>query len=999
MGTLFQHLCLFDHAPCLGLQLYLELFLIVVAATHRQSESETRPSSNADSLDDSVIRSKIDEANQLIARVKKALGKIKARKPCEGFEANSSSTDIEETIRALKQETEQLITGDADAEENQLQTPTPVEDEEIVVAPPRQTCPHYRNPLRNIELQRPKTRRNEADDDLSGPVQRNKFITRPDIEQLATSSSFEQLQEKLETISETTESTPRKPAERREQLDKACNTAPLTAESKEVQVAPETNTVGACCSCPKENKKIQANGGWTKKNVAIETEPLSLCKPLEIQNLPPADIPSRRKCSTCQAEFLPLLEILPIPQVCDKCKVVLQHENLPSCCIRPKSKLKKLTIQVLPPIVIKQGLTLRQVLNLSIGPNGKSSNQVQDTENVAYFATTSNDLRVSWSSKKNEDVWFNDEPISGPLGENEENFNSPIVVDNNEIDAPDVETVEVQHQPEQDPPHFPTFPTSQSSCSQPEAFLHDIDNESQFVSNSHLQPPGNINDLLAELADSRNLSPELEAQLRNRILWYKSYHIFDNPNKHDPGPLDKKSLEKLSQIDLQFYKTFINPNPTLSQEIFTPHQSRNKLMGFESKMVQCNESMLLDEPQAPEAQKTPMADKENELESTITVLRMKEAEKKQQNSLRESHPESYSSPSEVTVTISYSVSSEERLRAKDSKKSTSEMHETEVKTIDLDDYQELPKDLEDKVINVKDKEVISKLKDKLKSVDTKDSQPIFTLRKQTADEETVDQFLKGLTKFKENKEESGQQHSVDSSSNDSQNGTTSVNYLLSQHLELGKNGRYRDEENLFAQVPHPKIVKPVKELKIPQRDQEIARPRPRHQLHRFLPDTSNSETVTSNSLSEGEVRCKHSVSNGEIHPCRSRWPPRRQRTILTKRNFPLPLTHHEAHNRGTLGKFNLDDPKLAIEQRRNYFNNWVTYYVKPQDHGRGTSDSLTSKYSKKRRKRDENNKKPHRKTSAFDIGTVPKSESAVSPPLARDPNENRDKTSFLVQFL
>ncbi|KAH0998792.1 hypothetical protein HUJ04_003320 [Dendroctonus ponderosae] len=863
-----------------------------------QSEYETRPSSNADSLD--VIRSKIDEANQLIARVKKALGKIKARKPCEGFEAKSSSTDIEETIRALKQETEQLITG--------------------------QTCPHYRNPLRNIELQRPKTRRNEADDDLFGPVQRNKFITRPDIEQLATSSSFEQLQEKLETISKTTESTPRKPAERREQLDKACNTAPLTAESKEVQVALKRTLLDHAAAAQliallcRENKKIQANGGWTKKNVAVETEPLSLqsSKPPEIQNLPPTDIPSRRKCSSCKAEFLPLLEILPIPQ------------------------LKKLTIQVLPPIVIKQGLTLRQVLNLSIGPNGKSSNQVQDTENVAYFATTSNDLRVSWSSKKNEDVWFNDEPISGPLGENEENFNSPIVVDNNEIDAPDVETVEVQHQPEQDPPHFPTFPTSQSSCSQPEAFLHDIDNESQFVSNSHLQPPGNINDLLAELADSRNLSPELEAQLRNRILWYKSYHIFDNPNKHDPGPLDKKSLEKLSQIDLQFYKTFINPNPTLSQEIFTPHQSRNKLMGFESKMVQCNESMLLDEPQAPEAQKTPMADKENELESTITVLRMKEAEKKQQNSLRESHPESYSSPSEVTVTISYSVSSEERLRAKDSKKSTSEMHETEVKTIDLDDYQELPKDLEDKVINVKDKEVISKLKDKLKSVDTKDSQPIFTLRKQTADEETVDQFLKGLTKFKENKEESGQQHSVDSSSNDSQNGTTSVNYLLSQHLELGKNGRYRDEENLFAQVPHPKIVKPVKELKIPQRDQEIARPRPRHQLHRFLPDTSNSETVTSNSLSDGKVRCEHSVSNGKIHRCRSRWPPRRQRTILTKRNFPLPLTHHEAHNRGALGKFNLDDPKLSIEQRRNYFNNWFTYYLKPQDVYESTTSNCSN---------------------------------------------------------
>lgn len=73
-----------------------------------QSEPETGPSSEADSLDETVIRTKIDEANQLIARVKKALDKIRDRKPCE---VKSSSTDIEETIRALKQETAQLITG------------------------------------------------------------------------------------------------------------------------------------------------------------------------------------------------------------------------------------------------------------------------------------------------------------------------------------------------------------------------------------------------------------------------------------------------------------------------------------------------------------------------------------------------------------------------------------------------------------------------------------------------------------------------------------------------------------------------------------------------------------------------------------------------------------------------------------------------------------------------------------------------------------------------
>lgn len=145
--------------------------------------------------------------------------------------------------------------------------------------------------------------------------------------------------------------------------------------------------------------------------------------------------------------------------------------------------------------MIKQGLTLRQVLNLSIGPNGKTNNQVQDTENVAYFATTSNDLRVSWSQKA-EDVWFSDETINAPL-EKGENQNSPIKV--NERGA-SVET--------QDPPHFVPFSKSQNSFSQ------EIDKENEFVSSTYLQPPGNIDgifffistELLISALILRNLS-------------------------------------------------------------------------------------------------------------------------------------------------------------------------------------------------------------------------------------------------------------------------------------------------------------------------------------------------------------------------------------------------------------------------------------------------------------------------------------------------------------
>lgn len=79
--------------------------------------SQQKQLSDPESLDDDVIRNKIQEANLLIDRVKKALGKIKAIKSGtesadgESGTSKASSTDIEQTIENLKMDTAHLITG------------------------------------------------------------------------------------------------------------------------------------------------------------------------------------------------------------------------------------------------------------------------------------------------------------------------------------------------------------------------------------------------------------------------------------------------------------------------------------------------------------------------------------------------------------------------------------------------------------------------------------------------------------------------------------------------------------------------------------------------------------------------------------------------------------------------------------------------------------------------------------------------------------------------
>lgn len=183
-------------------------------------------------------------------------------------------------------------------------------------------------------------------------------------------------------------------------------------------------------------------------------------------------------------------------------------------------------------------------------------------------------------------------------------------------------------------------------------------------------------------------------------------------------------------------------------------------------------------------------------------------------------------------------------------------------------------------------------------------------------------------------------------------------------------GRYKDEENMFTQLPHPTITstyqkvnnepkyerfKQVKSNVFEHKDMELAKDKfvtiPRHKLNNYSPDTSNSDTVTtnSNSVSEGEVICRHSVSNGEIHVCRHNPQcPRPRRNILTRRKPNYPQAHRLPLHLISYGakKFDLSDPKVTIEHRRNYFNNWVTYYVRSQDVCESTASSSRSNNKK-----------------------------------------------------
>lgn len=113
-------------------------------------------------------------------------------------------------------------------------------------------------------------------------------------------------------------------------------------------------------------------------------------------------------------------------------------------------------------------------------------------------------------------------------------------------------------------------------------------------------------------------------------------------------------------------------------------------------------------------------------------------------------------------------------------------------------------------------------------------------------------------------------------------------------LEIAQNGRYIDEADLFCEniytnhAPCESAKENVKKNVLP---------------HNIV-DSSNSDSITSYSLSDGEVKCHCSVSSGEIHKCS-----KRDGSLFSKQN-PI-VTSKPKH----------------IVKKLNYFNNWVTYYV------------------------------------------------------------------------
>lgn len=125
--------------------------------------------------------------------------------------------------------------------------------------------------------------------------------------------------------------------------------------------------------------------------------------------------------------------------------------------------------------------------------------------------------------------------------------------------------------------------------------------------------------------------------------------------------------------------------------------------------------------------------------------------------------------------------------------------------------------------------------------------------------------------------------------------------LMDSHLKLGKNGRYKDEENLFCDN-YPKLTN----LALRRRALKTI-PRYSH-FNKHKLDSSSCDTVSVDpSLSEGEVKCHSNVSIGEVH--------RRPRQDQFSK-FRQKVMHK---NQGSQAG--------VIRERRTYFNHWITYYI------------------------------------------------------------------------
>ncbi|XP_076252743.1 uncharacterized protein LOC143191481 isoform X3 [Rhynchophorus ferrugineus] len=1007
----------------------------------------------AELVGDDVIKQKIEDANVLIEKVKKALGKIKTIKPVNVEDyaetSNDSSTDIEVTIKKLKKQAEDLVKGAEIASHSQIVSEEKPSDTSQSDGDFRDNTKdenefsHEETPVnQEPDLDnRPKTRRSSFEDDQSEGYRVNKFRCTPEEDQPEIGTSLEVLQEKLQTISEGTESTISTPKHAtptvmpipKEVKCCGCNTDPVVNDYKEIQVDPPKTNVCIGTTAQTKHQPVQTDDNVRKKrlreehNRALAIPPIT--RKLTRECFDGQGIaPDRKSLNRCEVTVLPVEEILPDPpkkdEHCARCLKQMKEEHTPGILIKsPCPKKKQLVIQKLPPITVSPGLTKTQVAYFAITSNGVTENFLNNSHNIRFIMTKDHSLM-------------------------EEHFNK-------------------------------IHPHGQTPMSRSDSKLFLKIKESLLKTAALQKEPINETD-------------------RDRQMVYQSFLIYDNPNFHLPEPLDKRSKEKMSMMNLDVYKTYINPEgwsegqeipeyffskevqcdiPSEKQtEEESVELSEEELGGF---MAEGNETVLTKNSvavqtsqmsdQRPSAHKnsnpevyledyhsesveTPTIKKQrksvkinsspteeilNEMKKTskmsskgviaqgkisdhkphlfqdkstsmsyqnITAVetlptqieipspsdegkendgelstfsepmslpnisnitqpvqqgdvteksftsvkmhassvRSKDTSKalqsneeielsqifKEKDNLYgdirgstfidvQNTPSDYSLPSEVTLTISYSTDSDESSvlqqvpDVREKQRVTKQNTEYELECIEYNSDQNLEEP--PKMLTAKDMNTITKVKEKLRTLDTSMSNPILNLsQSMTQSGETVNTFIKGLTLVTTN------------STNDP------------------NAGRYKDEANLFAPnislIPkrnHRTVLSGIsgnKHLDNP-RSKLLTLPK---QLPRYSPDTSNSFSDTITTLSDGEIRCKHSISNGEVHLCNTKYSSnggRPKRNVLSRTyDFYERARKH----------FEFSDKKIIVEERRNHFNNWVTYYIKAQER---INDSSTSSCS------------------------------------------------------
>lgn len=113
-------------------------------------------------------------------------------------------------------------------------------------------------------------------------------------------------------------------------------------------------------------------------------------------------------------------------------------------------------------------------------------------------------------------------------------------------------------------------------------------------------------------------------------------------------------------------------------------------------------------------------------------------------------------------------------------------------------------------------------------------------------------------------------------------------------LKTHPNGRYEDEaEDFYQQSPPP----------------------PRPPQKQIQPHTDTTCESVSESLSEGEVKCKCNASAGEIHLCKY------ARNVKGR-------VQYLKRNPAQLLRYELAEPDLEVVGQKKHYLNWVSYYVK-----------------------------------------------------------------------